>query len=221
MKTRNLLWFVLVIVAFIVGFSQTPNCKLQRDYPVFLEIEDAEFIDKKINQIRGTDSLSDPDTEKLWKLLWAKKDNFRNQYLSMRQRRDLIEKIANYTPPDFYHAYLKFNLLKYKLGVNNLTQLSGISESDVCRPGDLHLQEAQNDNLFEMSAYFDILHFCGIDYTKKDVENLNTAIKKSGDEVTRKHAMEHGVNDVPVFVNNCSKAKGLNEKYHCLFFYSE
>lgn len=220
MKKLNFILILVFIIALIIGLFQTPYFRLQRDYPAFLEIDDEEFINKKLSEIHSKESLSDSDMETLWKLLWAKKDNFRNHYLSTDQRIGLIEKSVQYSPSDIYHAYLKFNVLKYKLGVNNLTELSRFSSSDVCAFENLTLDHIQKDNLFEMSAYFDILHFCEIDYTDEDIEYLNTAIKKSNDFAIKKHALEHGVNDVPVYVNNCSMAKGMNEKYHCLFFYS-
>ena len=217
MKAKVIVLVIIVIVAGFIGFFRTPQHKLTSDYPVFLEIDDKNFIENRIDKL---DSGKNLDGEQiLWKLLWTKKDNFRKDYLTFEQRKRLIKKVASFSPSNYDEVYLKFNILKYKLGVNNMSQLKRLHlDKGVCDKESLYFNSIDWDDVYDVSTYFDVAHFCGFNYSEDKVEKLSKAIETTEDEMMAKHAKEHGVNEVRVYINNCENATGANEKYHCLFF---
>lgn len=189
-------------------------------YPDFLIEVDADVLDTRISEFQTKANYTGWDMIYLWKLLWMKKEFYPHEYISEDQRSGFADKIARAHISNLDVKYVQVNTLKYKLGINNISELQDYSgeKYPVCDDDNLFLEQVNWTKASESGFYFDIVHFCGLDFTKQDVERLLTAIESEDDPKTRGHALEHGVNDVPVYINDCSMAKTENERYHCLFF---
>ncbi len=225
MKKNFYLFFPVIVILGLMVFSVDWSSvglvwQLEKDHPDFSIKVEKDVLDSKINIYQKKDIYSEKDMEILWKLLRFKKDFYRYDYLTEDQRKEFIEKIAEADIKNFYGKFLQVNLLKYRLGLNSFEELSDWLEDEdmVCQEDNLFVNQVDWDNLFQVGAYFDIVHFCSLDYSQEDLNRLNLALKNATDQMLKTHFLEHGINNVPVYVNDCSRAKNLNEENHCLFF---
>ena len=222
MKKRNFYLLVIVfsLLIFNVDWSSVKLVwQLEKDYPDYSIKFKEDILDNKINFYQEKNVYSGEDMKVLWKLLRFKKNFYRYDYLTEDQRKEFIKKIIEADITNFYHKFLQINLLKYKLGINNFEELSNYLEDEhiVCQKDNLFINRSDWNNLFQVGSYFDIIHFCNLNYSQEDVNRLNLVLKSTTDQ-RRVHFLEHGINDVPVYVNDCSQAKNFNEENHCLFF---
>lgn len=193
---------------------------LNSGYPTFLKVGNIEKVDSEILTLSShTIQLSSEDMEKLWKLLWIKKDISKKDYITEEKRARFIEKTSYFSPSNLDQSYYQFNTLKYKLGINNIEELETYlnKKLDLCNSKKLFIKNIKWNDSFKVGYYFDVIHFCNLNYSNLDEQRLNSLTSSKNDELTI-HLKEHGITDVPVYVNDCSKATNENEKYHCLFF---
>tara|TARA_Y100000031_G_C8144829_1_gene349401 strand:+ start:143 stop:889 length:747 start_codon:yes stop_codon:yes gene_type:complete len=195
--------------------------QLIQDYPYFLEKTAQELLDYKIDYYQKKQDYSKDDLEILWKVLFIKKDFYKDDYITEQTRRIFIDKVAKQKIDDFSHKYFQINILKYKLGMNNILELENYLKQKVgaCDRDNLFLEQTGWDNVWQVGVYFDIVHFCKITFGQQEIEKLNLVLKENSSSPRTSHVQDHGINDVPVYINDCSQAKDENEEYHCLFFY--
>jgi len=232
MKRKWLAWLALVLALLIVGVSWNEialTYALGQDYPEFLKEFPAEALDRRIEGFAGKD-LVEEDLDQLWKLLWIKKDYYRNFYITEGVRKELVKGVSLADANGLQGTYLKLNLLKYKLGVNDLEELrvfgqaNGFGdnlaeavEGQVCGKLEGLRQEVDWDDSCSVSHFIEAKFFCGIGLAQEDVDAAERVISQGlGNCVA--HCSEHCFEDVPVYVNGCEMAGNENEEYHCLFF---
>ena len=230
MKKRNykkdsiFLLFLFLLVFLIIFYDEIRvDLLLLTGYPTFLRQSgenDLDVINDKIPYYQEKDRYSGKDLDTLYKILWIKKEYSKYSYLSEQQRHIFIDKVSKYEPRNLWEKYLQINLLKYKLGLNNFEELNNYlsKKIQVCEKDNLFLNTVDWNDLFEVGVYFDIVHFCKLNFSENDVIRLEQVLSKSKEYELIKHVKEHGVNDVLVYVNNCTLAMDSNEIYHCLFF---
>jgi len=193
--------------------------QLTQGYPDFLKKADKVLLDYKINYYQKKENYSKDEVQILWKLLYIKKHFYKHDYLSEQTRKNFVSKIAKQETDNFLRKYFQINILKYKLGMNNISELENYlgEQVDICHSDNLFLEQTDWNNVWQVGVYFDIVHFCKIAYGQQEIEKLNFVLKNN-DLSSNSHLREHGINDVPVYVNDCDQAQNINEKYHCLFF---
>lgn len=195
---------------------------LLNDYPEFLRGKfSASLLDYKIIEM-SLDEFGENGLERLWKLLWMKKEFYREDYLSEELRRNFVQKISETETNSLDTRYYQFNTLKYKLGVANVEGLASFgadveaAKAKIC--SDLTvLDEVDWLDAMEVSKAIELKFFCKITPGQEEFEKARFAVEnRMGDAV--QHCAEHCFEDVPVYVNDCSRAENENEEYHCLFF---
>lgn len=231
-KRINFRYFFLIVLGIFCFFTvnhwlnyEKNNRILDLDYPDFLKINNSAFVNKKINNLFLKEDYSEDDLGLLWKLLFIKMDKMDKKtydYITEGMRKIFCEKIIKTKINSPKGRYYQVDLLKYKLGINNAGELKKyVGDGNVCDNNNLNNSFFNYINWGELrhvSIYFDVINFCELNYTQNDVDRLNLLINVSNDDNLKQHTIEHGVNDVPVYVNDCSRATNLNEEYHCLFF---
>lgn len=193
--------------------------QLTQGYPDFLKKADKALLDYKIDYYQKKENYSKDEVQILWKLLYIKKHFYKHVYLSEQTRKNFVGKVAKQEIDNFLHKYFQINILKYKLGINNISGLENYLEEqvDICHNDNLFLEQTDWNNVWQVGVYFDIVHFCEIAYGQQEIEKLNLVLENN-DLPSDSHLREHGINDVPVYVNDCDQAQNANEEYHCLFF---
>jgi len=212
--------FVIFSLASLDFNDVTLSQQLAHDYPGFLEKAPAETLDRWI-QYFNQSSLQPESLESLWKLLWIKKEFYRESYLEQGQRQLLVEKVAAFKPGSLWEAYLQFNTLKYKLGVNSISALDTMQEnveSGLCARLGEFATEADWQDSCDVSKVIEARFFCETSITEEEMEKAVQAIEGEKGNCVQ-HCREHCFEHVPVYVNGCENAANENEEYHCLFFH--
>ncbi|MFW5746596.1 MAG: hypothetical protein ACOCWQ_03530 [Nanoarchaeota archaeon] len=211
--------FILIIIfsAFLLRFTlswHNFHGRLDQEYPGFLEQPIQRFLPALKIRILQNEGLSAPHARaELWKSLWILKDQYRFDYITHAQRNELISQLSRAEPQNLEDHYIILNTLKYKLGINSK---EGLADPSICQYAPL----VNWSDPWHASVGFDYLHFCKISLSEQHVHayhQLTAEIGKDADHDVL-HLQEHGVNDVPVYINDCSSARNENEAYHCLFF---
>ena len=200
---------------------------------LFLLSNQLSFLSKVSRDLAATDTLtlitekfvakeefSFEDIHRLRGILLLKKENDQKNYLTEDQRRQLADNAEKSPSFDLMTKFEHVDLFKYLLGLNNIDELERYldRESGFCAPEDLFLTENKWNNDSQVGAYFDVLNFCRIPISQSDKDKLAGYLNTMSNESYAIHLRQHGINDVPVYVNDCSPAKDENERYHCLFF---
>jgi len=221
--------FLVVILGFvIVGMTQFSQNQagleraLQTDYPEFLQEEfSSSLLDYKILEM-SLEEFEESGLKRLWKLLWIKKEFYRNDYISEELRQGFVQRVSEIETSSLDTRYYQFNILKYKLGVANVGGLASFgvnveaAKANICSDFSV-LEEVDWLDAMEVSKAIELKFFCGITPSPEEFEKARFAVENSlGDAV--QHCAEHCFEDVPVYVNDCSRAENENEEYHCLFF---
>ena len=221
--------FLVVVLGFaLVGMTQFYQDQadferaLQNDYPKFMEEGfSSSLIDYKIIEMSAGE-FNEAGLERLWKLLWIKKEFYRNNYLSEELRQGFVQRISEIETGSLNTRYYQFNLLKYKLGVANADSFASFEVSaeaakeNIC--SDLTvLDEVDWKDAMEASKAIELKFFCGIIPLPEEFEKARRAVE-NGIRSEVQHCAEHCFEDVPVYVNDCSRAENENEQYHCLYF---
>ena len=221
--------FLVVVLGFaLVGMVQFYQSQadfehvLQNDYPEFIqEGFSSSLIDYKILEMSAGE-FNEVGLERLWKLLWIKKEFYRNNYLTEELRSGFIQKISKIETSSLNNRYYQFNLLKYKLGVANADDLASFevdveeAKANICFDLTV-LKEVDWADAMDASKAIELKFFCGITPAPEEFEKARLAVgNRLGDAV--QHCVEHCFEDVPVYVNDCSRAENENEQYHCLYF---
>ena len=223
-KTYILAAFITILV--FAGIALNWNeinlvYALTTDYPEFLQPFPKEILDSRIEAFVGKD-LEEQDLDTLWKLLWIKKEYHKDFYITRTIQEALIRKISLAGSDGLQGTYLRLNLLKYKLGVNNLENLKEVYsdgasfvEENVCTKLEEISNEVDWDDSCSVSHIIEARFFCGMNAEQYEIAAAEHAIsQKLGNCV--QHCEEHCFEDVPVYVNDCGKAENKNERYHCL-----
>lgn len=198
----------IVVASLGIRFLWPPirlELQLQHDYPEFLRPAPAGLLDGKIRQ-----AVEDGELERLWKLIWIRRDFHRQEYISETERQQLIAEVRNMPIHSLEERYYQVNILKYKLGINRAAEIGMPCDT-------LFLDTADFSRLEDANAYFDIKHFCDLDITEQDGSRLLAALRESNDSILRQHLLEHGTEEFMVEVGNCT-ATAPEDRYHCLFF---
>jgi len=199
-------------------WALTVRLSQYKHYPSFMVIADSPLLDRVISSHARPRQLSSDDLAFLWKALWIKKDNA-PAYISETLRKVLVRKVSWALIRTLRDTYLQIDLLKYKLGINDNQELRRYlgEETPACRVAENMIENVHTDNLFEVSTYFDVVHFCKLSAPVAMQVTLGQLLQKTRSFYSG-HVREHGIHDVPVYVNDCSQAADENERYHCLFF---
>jgi hypothetical protein len=234
---RSYVFLAIVVLLIILARIFFLDLSLLLSYPHFLnlnspDLDTLEKIDTKIEPYLEKESYDSSDMKRLLKLLWMKKDYSKAfsdgsevEYLSETERSDITKKAALFVPMDIEDNYVQINMLKYKLGHNDIDALEGYigpgdnrgavgAGSEICS---LFLDETDWTDLYYVNIYFQSKHFCKVGITKGDKRKLEQALLRGGETGMVEHLREHGINSVSVNVNSC-ETDDLNERYHCLFF---
>ena len=229
MNLKLIAWFIGGILAAVVLYAALnwgETClsySLTQDYPDFLMEFPAETLDARLEPFLER-QITEGDMEILWKLLWMKKEFHPDLYITNGWRNLLIGRVAGVQSSSLQSAYYQFNILKYKLGINNSGELRNLNpvaaellNENACKNIELFAQEVDLDDSCSVSHLIEAKFFCGIELAEQDRMAAEKVIsEKLGDCVG--HCSEHCFEDVPVYVNDCNLAANDNEKYHCLFF---
>ncbi len=197
--------------------------RLSRPYPGFLQPANQAILDAEIEKLQGQD-LDMAGLERLQKLLWIKKDFFRESYMSFGQRQGFVEKASIFQTASLEEADTQLNVLKYKLGINGLDELGSVCEAgaenvnaNICQSlGALEAEVNWNDSC-DIGHFTEAKQFCGMEPAETDLEAAKRAVSQNLGACVE-HCSEHCFAAVPVYVNGCI-AKNENEEYHCLFFF--
>ncbi|MDP6671188.1 MAG: hypothetical protein QGI60_05250 [archaeon] len=221
--------FLVVVLGFaLVGMTQFYQSQadleraLQNDYPEFLQGEfSSSLLDYKIIEMSASE-VGESSLERLWKLLWIKKEFYKNNYLPEELRQGFVQRISEIETNSLNTRYYQFNLLKYKLGVANADDLmlfevdAEAAKENICSNLTI-LDEVDWSDAMEVSKAIELKFFCGVTPNVEEFEKAKLAVGlRVRSEV--QHCAEHCFEDVPVYVNDCSRAENENEQYHCLFF---
>jgi hypothetical protein len=201
----------------LIGYIQNvmscnPQCSR-----IELNDDDKVFLGENIKSLISKNNYSTEELRKIMLLLYAKNDISKYDYISESDRNLLINNIINYAPTNIIDKRLQIYLFKYSLGINNVNELEKYINKDASVCNTKFLDEINWSSYNTINSYFDIKNFCLVENDSTDKKRLLEFIRSSKDSRIS-HLKEHGIIDVPVYVNGCSKAKDKNEKYHCLFF---
>lgn len=236
-KKQSLFWIYLSILLSFILFFLMANAALERNERLGLISQIAEFmprvgapgyehfdlnkeetklLNKMIEEMLKKSYYFAEDLTKIYVLLYIKHDTMPHDFLSEKQRQIFIQKISQVVPKDFDTKVRQIRLLKYGLGINNVGELK--NPLGVCEKDGLLLNDFNWETLERIDGFFEIINFCKIDYKGNiNLKRINELLSMA-DNASKEHFKEHGLNNVPVYVNDCSPAKNGNETYHCLYF---
>jgi hypothetical protein len=182
-----------------------------------LDEKEVKILNKTINSSLKKPYYSFKDIGQIYALLYVKHDIMPHDYLSESQRQIFIQKISQFVPENFNIKGQQIRLLKYGLGINNVGELK--NARNICQKNTLFLDDFDWETLARIDYFFEIINFCKMEY-REDInfKRINELLMTSSSLSFSGHFKEHGLNNVPVYVNDCSPAKNGNEAYHCLYF---
>jgi hypothetical protein len=104
-----------------------------------LSKEDAKLLDKAIERWLKEPHYSPEDLTKIYVLLYIKHDTMPHDYISEAQRQIFIQKISQAAPENFDDKARQIRLLKYGLGINNISELK--NPTNICERDNLFLDD--------------------------------------------------------------------------------
>ncbi|KKT76653.1 MAG: hypothetical protein UW72_C0003G0002 [Parcubacteria group bacterium GW2011_GWF2_44_7] len=177
-----------------------------------LRKDDRKNLDKIISNLLEKPTFQPVDLGILFICLYMLHDINPADYLTQSQRNVFIKKVSNTKPVDLDNQITQIRTLKYCLGINKAEELDAFGS---VLPVFNFLNEFNWETLIRIDGYFEIINFFGLKHPSEINQSRIDELTKA---TTSRHFFEHGLNNVPVYVDDSSRAKNQNESYHCLFF---